>query len=80
MNCSLSARMKEHELTREQEKRENKSEGEQLQQLKELFDQEQAQQELKKQEDKKNMMKSHNVSVLGTVRQTTKILAIAVQC
>lgn len=74
MNFSFSARMKEHKLTREQEKMEDKREGEELQRLKELFDQEQAKLEQKRLEDKKNMMKSHNVRVPGTVRKATEIV------
>lgn len=66
--------MKEHELAREQEKREDKREGEELKHLKEAFDQEQAQLEQKRLEDKRNMMTSHNVRVPGIVRQATEIV------
>ncbi|XP_063070604.1 cilia- and flagella- associated protein 210 [Engraulis encrasicolus] len=56
----LMQQMEEHERNKEQEQREYREQGEELKRLKEQFDEEVAALEKKQQDDKRNMMKTHN--------------------
>ncbi|KAG5283659.1 hypothetical protein AALO_G00044540 [Alosa alosa] len=56
----LLQQIKEHELTKEEQMKEDKRQGDELKRLKELYDQEQAMLEEKRLEEKRNLLKSHN--------------------
>ncbi|KAL2080976.1 hypothetical protein ACEWY4_022829 [Coilia grayii] len=76
----LMQQIKEHELCREQESLEYKKEGEELQRLKELYEQEQATLEQKQLENKRNMMKTHNALVADReVLRATEAQKLAIE-